>query len=418
MVPHPRIAFVTYAMHCGGMETLLLRLGQYLRRQGCEVEVLTTVEPGEWFGQWSQLGIRAQQVAGLTTGSLLAPLRHSVRVASKLMEGNFDVVFLHHALHAQASIARLPENVVVIPVLHNDAGPIYQVGCSNPNAWNVAVAVSPKVAATAQQRVPGRPVIQISSGVDLPDATVLAGRPSIGRRVQLIFVGRLEHSQKGVLWLPEILRTCRDRGVDARLTIVGDGPDDGLLQRKLSNLQLREYTRHLRGVTPETVYGLLLETHLLLMPSQYEGLPIALLEGQACGCVPVVSRLPGITDTAVQDGETGRLVDVGDVAGFVEAVAALCGNPQQWARMSKAAHESIRKNFSVEVMGTAYLKLIRDALQGCYPLARPRSSQPALALSLFTWREFLPGRLRRLGRRGRRWLESFSPRENTGHRRA
>ena len=405
MSRQPRIAFVTYAMHCGGMETVLLRLGRYLRQQGCEIEVITTIQPGEWFGRWSELQIKAHHVPGYGSSGFLVPLLHSRRVGSTLAAGKYDLVFLHHARHAQASIAHLPEEVVVIPVLHNDVAEIYDVGCGNHDAWNVAVAVSPKVASAARQRVPGRPVLEISSGVDLPSETAWGARPSLGRRMKLIFVGRLEHAQKGVLWLPDIYQACLDRGIDATLTIVGDGPDAGELQRRLASHGLQERTQHLKGLTPEQVYSLLLDAHIVLLPSHYEGLPIVLLESQACGCVPIASRLPGITDAAVEDGKTGILVDVGDVSGFAAAVDSLYRDPPRWSRMSSAGRERICRGFSVEAMGRAYLELITEALNGRYPLPRPRRYRPPVDFSLFSWRDFLPNRLRRLGRRSRTWLE-------------
>src|SRR6476661_8274835 len=135
----PRIALVAYAMYCGGMEAFLLRLGRYLKEHDCDVEVITTIEQGEWFGRWAELGIRADHVAG--HDSRILPILHSQRVLTRIRSGNYDVVFLNHARHAQASLARVPEELIAIPVLHNDTPEIYQVGCGNAAAWNVAVAV-------------------------------------------------------------------------------------------------------------------------------------------------------------------------------------------------------------------------------------------------------------------------------------
>ena len=404
MSRRPRIAFVTYAMHCGGMETVLLRLGRYLQQQGCPVEVLTTVEPGEWFGRWSELHIPAQHVSPPPENSLLAPLRHGRRVISKLIEGNFDVVFLHHSVHAQAAMARLPDNVIVIPVLHNDEESIYQVGCGNSDAWNVVVAVSPRVAATARQRVPGRPVIEISSGVELPTTSALKRRQSLGRRLELIFVGRIEHGQKGVLWLPDILKACREQGIDAGLTIIGHGPDEARLRQTLADYGVAKEVQHLKGLTPAQVYTRLLDAHILLMPSRYEGLPIALLESQACGCVPVASWLRGITDRVVIQGETGMLVEPASAPAFIDAIGTLYHDPALWTRMSDAGRARIEAHFSVQTMGENYLRLIDDAMNGGYPLPRKRRYQPVAALRSIPLREFLPPWLRRLGRTGRGWL--------------
>jgi glycosyltransferase involved in cell wall biosynthesis len=408
MPPQPRVALVTYAMHCGGLEALLLRLGSYLRHQGCDVEIITTLQPGEWFGRVAELGMRASHVSGRSGPGVLTSLWHSRRVRSKLVAGRYDIVFLNHSRHAQACIGGLPDHVVVVPILHNDYEDIYRVGCASPDAWNVAVAVSPKVAETARRRAPRRPVLLVLSGVDLPDESLLAQRRSLEHPIRLIFVGRLDHTQKGVLWLPEILRRCLDRGLDTTLTIVGNGPDADRLQQSLEAPALGERSRLLREVPPAEVYHLLTQSHVLLMPSQFEGLPIALLESLACGCVPVASLLPGITDAAVSNGETGLLVEPGDIAGFADAVASLADSPERWERMSRACQERARQSFSTEAMGSSYLRLIDDARAGHYPLSRSRRSQLPLDLSLFSWRDSVPGPLRRLARRGRSWLAGFS----------
>jgi glycosyltransferase involved in cell wall biosynthesis len=409
MEQRTRIALVTYAMHCGGMESFLLRLGGYLQQHGYEVELVTTLEPGEWFGRLAEVRVPAYHVPGYRRSGPLNPLQHTRRVSACLRQRNYNLIFLNHSRHAQAGLARLPDDVVAIPILHNDNEEIYQVGCGNPDAWNVAVAVSPKVASAARRREPSRPILEISSGVELPEAAQWQARRGWGAPLELIFIGRVDHGQKGVLWLPGIYQACLDRGVECRLTVVGDGPDAQQLRRQVSELGLLERTRFLQGLTHHQVYDLLLEAHILLMPSFYEGLPIALLESLACGCVPVVSRLPGITDHAVTDGETGLLVDVGDTAGFANAVATLHGSPDRWFRMSRAAHASAQSRFSVQAMGTSYLRLIEEALEGRYPLPRSRKVQRAFEPALFSWRDFLPDLLRRYGRRGRLWWRTESP---------
>ena len=404
-----RIALVAYAMHCGGMESFLLRLGGYLRDQGYEVELITTLEPGEWFDRLAEVGVPAHHVAGYRRSGPFNPLQHTRRVSARIREGKYNLILLNHSRHAQAGLARLPDDVLAIPILHNDNEEIYRVGCGNPEAWNVAVAVSPKVASTAQRRRSSRPVLEITSGVELPDAAQWHGRRGWSTPLELIFIGRLDHGQKGVLWLPDIYRASLQRGVDCRLTIVGDGPDAQQLRRRLSEVGLLDLTRFLQGLTHHQVYDLLLDAHVLLMPSFYEGLPIALLESMACGCVPVVSRLPGITDHAIQDGESGLLVEIGDTDGFANAVATLYQNPTQWSRMSDAAHIRAQSCFSVQAMGRSYLRLIEEALQGQYPLPRSRKFQRAFDPTVFSWRDFVPDWLRRHGQRGRLWWRTESP---------
>jgi len=409
MEKRTRIALVTYAMHCGGMESFLLRLGKYLRDHGYDVELITTLEPGDWFDRIAEVGVAAYHVAGYRRAGPFNPLQHTRRVSARLREGNYKVILLNHSRHAQAGLAQLPDDVVAIPILHNDNEEIYQVGCGNPEAWNVAVAVSPKVASTARRRESSRPILEITSGVELPDPAQWQARRGWSMPLELIFIGRLDHGQKGVLSLPDIYQACLERGVECRLTIVGNGPDAQELRRRLSKLGLLERTRFLQGLTHHQVYDLLLDAHVLLMPSHYEGLPIALLESMACGCVPVVSRLPGITDHAIENGESGLLVEVGDTAEFANAVATLYRNPSQWSRMSRAANTRARSCFSVEAMGSSYLRLIEEAVKGRYPLPRPRKFQRAFDRTVFSCRDFVPDVLRRYGQRGRLWWRTESP---------
>lgn len=364
-----RIALVTQAMRMGGVETYLLRLGRYLQGAGCEVEIVTAAQRGEWFDRIAEWDIPARAI---TKHRWANPLLHTINVGRRLAHERYDVIFLNHAKFAQRAIGFLPDSTIVIPVLHNDLENIYHVGLAHPGAWNAAVAVSDRVYELAHDREPDRPIIQIPYGVQMPETAAWQARRGFKRPLRLLFVGRLAHAHKGVKFLPQILHACTLRGLDVSLTIAGDGEDREVVLQEIAHYGMQDRTRYLGAVPPERVYELLLDSHVLLLPSFYEGLPIILLEAQACGCVPVASRLEGISDQAVADGKTGSLVAVGQIAGFVEAIATLYENPALWQQWSRSAHQRIADGFSVEVMGRAYRELIDDARAGRYPLPQSR----------------------------------------------
>jgi hypothetical protein len=91
------------------------------------------------------------------------------------------------------------------------------------------------------------------------------------------------------------------------------------------------------------------------------------------------------------------LVTPGDINEFVGAVSTLCREPARWAAMSATAHSTAKRRFSVATMGAAYLELVTDLHRGRYPRPRSRRFAP-VDLSLFSWRECLPGRVRRMKR--------------------
>ena len=383
-----RIGLATYSMRGGGMETFLLRLGRYLTGKGMEVELATTTEPGAWFDRAGEGGMKAFHVGGWRSGSRMELLRHALRVGRWLRGRDYDALFLNHSLHASGSIGSLGDKTLVVPIFHNDDEAVYDVGCTSAGLWNVAVGVSPKVVEGIRSHAPGRPVELIPYGVEMPSAGMdgKRGPPSAGG-VRLIYVGRLDQRQKGVTLLPEILKGCRDRGIECQLEIVGDGSDRPELEAGLRRKGVEDNVRFSGMMPPEGVYARLLGSHALVMPSNYEGLPIALLEALACGCVPVASRLEGITDHAIAEGETGMLAEAGKAEGFVRAIESLASDPGRWKRMSEASRRDAEARFSVEAMGASYRQLIERGQEGAYPArATRRWSLPFAARLLRGWR--------------------------------
>lgn len=366
--PYKRVALVTYALRCGGMETYLLDLAHNLVLRGYEVTIITTVERGDWFHRISGTGATALHIPlpRLFRGAQF------YRVAQRLARERFDFIFLNHAIYAQAGIGMLPTSTFIISVLHNNVDEIYRVGCANRNAWNVTVAVSPALREKAIPLVPGRPVACIPNGVNIPPLSYLARRAKPSGSIKLVFVNRLEHSQKGVLFLPDILARGVQRGVDASLTVIGDGTDRDLLQKKFSDYGLLSRINMTGALPHQDVCKFLADAHILLLPSFYEGFSLVALEAMAHGCVPIASRLPGITDTYIQDGSNGFLVQIGDTDGFGDAIAALYSDAEQWEIMSQAARATTVARFSAETMTENYIRLMEECIAGIYPLPYPR----------------------------------------------
>jgi glycosyltransferase involved in cell wall biosynthesis len=379
-----KIAFAVDAIGCGGVETFLFRLHQFLNDAGHEITLVACARRGDWWDTAVSLGI---ECACLPLAESRNPIQHAKKVGAYIADRSFDCVLLNHSVFAQASLGMLPDHSVAAPVIHNDADHVYKLACSNPEAWNFGVAVSPKASQIARDLVPGKTMGTIPHGVPLPATDSLNCRERIGDQLKLLFVGRLSHWQKGIFYLPRILRDCLNRGINSSLTIVGEGYDAVSLRDEFVALGVSEAVSLNGAMSPETIYQEMLEHHILLMPSHFEGLGLVALEAQACGCVPIVSRLPGVTDVSVIDGHTGMLVDVGNVEGFVGGVEKLYRNPALWASMGKNGHDRVEREFSVDAMGAGYLQLINDAIDGKYPLRTPRSRLPKIDTSLFSRRD-------------------------------
>jgi glycosyltransferase involved in cell wall biosynthesis len=140
------------------------------------------------------------------------------------------------------------------------------------------------------------------------------------RAGDLVFVGRLV-SDKGVDRLIAALGLLAERGVRADLTVIGDGPEAGPLREQAASLGVADRVRfHGRLVGAELV-AVLNDHRVLVVPSVWEEpFGVVVLEGLACGCVPLVTRSGGLPDAV---GDCGVVVARDDPAALAEAIETL-----------------------------------------------------------------------------------------------
>ncbi|MCG3123239.1 MAG: Glycosyltransferase Gtf1 [Phycisphaerales bacterium] len=238
------------------------------------------------------------------------------------------------------------------------------------------VAVSDQIAATLRTAHPLRtPDIRtIYNGVPVP-AACPPRPPAKDRPLTLIYAGRMENDLKRVTSLIAVSDALRQRGIDHRLTLVGDGPAAGDIDALIADPARRSRLRRLRPVAPDGVQRLLAEHDLFLLPSRVEGLSLSATEALAAGCVPILAATPSGSTTIVDHGATGLLVPLDPAApddqiarAFADAVehAVTLGLPS----LSKAAHARARRLFSLDAYGDA-LEHALDAAESSRPRRWP-----------------------------------------------
>jgi len=139
--------------------------------------------------------------------------------------------------------------------------------------------------------------------------------------------------------------------VPARLLMVGDGPDRG---------KVEQYCREHRICGSITFIGslplvedVLVGADLFLLPSESESFGLSALEAMSCQ-VPVIASTAGGLPEVVDDGVTGFLRPVGDVAGMAAAALRLLGD------------EDLRQRFGEEARRQAVARFSQDTVVGRY----------------------------------------------------
>jgi len=172
-------------------------------------------------------------------------------------------------------------------------------------------------------------------------------------------VARLE-PQKGLMHLVRAFAGLLERGIDARLEIIGGGPDSARISRHAEKLGVLEKTA-LLGYRPQPAAHVV-GWDLFVLPSLWEGLPNTVVEAMALG-VPVVATDVGGTRELVRPGRTGRLVPAANEDALGRAMAEALTDADESRRMAVTARNFVRAEFPAEGMICRYQDLFRQLLE-------------------------------------------------------
>lgn len=138
-------------------------------------------------------------------------------------------------------------------------------------------------------------------------------------------------------------RVARD--LNARLLLVGDGPDRGAAAGLVRELGLAERVTFLGP--QDRVESILPCADVFALPSMYESFGLAALEAMACG-VPVVASNAGGIPEVVEHEVTGALAPVGDVDGLARALEYVLSDEDRRREMGRASRERAERLYSLD----------------------------------------------------------------------
>ena len=155
-------------------------------------------------------------------------------------------------------------------------------------------------------------------------------------------------------------RRLRERGVDACLCMVGDGPDRDHVERRAHELGVMRDTLFLGY--QEHVAPFFSAFDALVLPSVNEGTPVTAIEALAGGRPVVATRVGGVPDV-VRDGVDGFLVEAGAIDDLAERLARLAADPKLRERMGTAGRERVVARYAVDRLLDDVDSLYRSLLE-------------------------------------------------------
>jgi glycosyltransferase involved in cell wall biosynthesis len=240
----------------------------------------------------------------------------------------------------------------VLYMLHGDTEYYYDLAVRHDPIVHAFIAYSQRMHAELIRRLPHRAdtIFHLPYGIPLPAAVRRPG----GGPLRLMYAGRFEQEQKGVFDLPEIDRLLHAGGVEVQWSVAGAGPDEAALKRRWA---FNPRVRWLGCLSTPALLGAYTAHDVFVLPTRFEGFPVALLEAMGAGLVPVVSDIESGVPEIVDTGRTGERRPTGDVTAFADAIASLARDRTRLEAMSAAARQAVADRFDIRDRVVGYQAL-------------------------------------------------------------
>lgn len=177
-------------------------------------------------------------------------------------------------------------------------------------------------------------------------------KPSIRKRLGLtgdviVSAGRLV-PWKGMLEVIEMMPEILESLPNARLVIVGDGPERSNLEKKIAELGLEASVRLTGRLNQAELFDYVKAADVFVLNTAYEGLSHQILETMAIG-TPVVTTEIGGNPEVIVHGRSGALLPVNDKSAFIEAIKGFLSERAIAFTIAKEAKKAVSK-FTDEAM--------------------------------------------------------------------
>jgi glycosyltransferase involved in cell wall biosynthesis len=351
----PRVALVSGSLNLGGSTTFLCNFAGELVRRKVPVEVFSFERQNPLASDFAALNIPVtclDQRSSIFEDRLQILLEQLKRfdptaVLATLSPVSFEV------------LRYLPAGVLRVGVGQSDDPNVYAMMRHYGAHLDLLAVVSQtmKRKAEAMPEFSRVPVACLPYGVPFVQDGQMRARDFAGR-LKILYLGRLDREQKRVHLFPAIFNQLRASGMAFHWTMAGDGSEKAALEQAMKSTR-PDQTVSLPGqIAYADVLPLLLEHDIFLLASDYEGLPLSLLEAMGCGLVPVVSDLPsGIPE--VVDDTTGKRIPPEEIEAYADAILWLHEHRVDMARLSQNARERVRRDFSIGAMTDRWLNVLQ-----------------------------------------------------------
>ena len=340
----PAILFLSEVMPLGGTSNFAINICAGLRAAGNWTGIAAALrEPSEVAAEFSPLGL---PMIGPDPTLVLYEERIEYlyrkcssyapsAVVGALSSGSFD--FLRY----------VPEGCLRIAMIQSDDEGVYQTVLRYIGWIDIIAGVSSEICRKMESRLPAGSrvrVIHQPYGVPMPD---INPQETSEGPLRILYLGRVIEEQKRVSLMARVIKATLAAHQELSWTIVGDGPQLESLKTEFATASSR--VQFLGAIPYQNVPNIISGQHVYFLCSDFEGLPLSLLESMGAGLVPVVSDLASGISEVVND-RNGIRVPINDEQGYVDAILKFAEDRDMLTAFSKVSRETVRESHSTAAM--------------------------------------------------------------------
>lgn len=207
----------------------------------------------------------------------------------------------------------------------------------------------------------------IPQGIDLSSWDYRPLSYSGEEPLRVLTVGRF-HVDKGHKYALQAIKMLKDKGVDVRYTMAGNGPDRERLEQHVAELGLESNVTIKQKLSDQELRDLYHTHHIFVLPSlrDLEGFheetqAVVIQEAQASGLITIATKTGGIPE-CVNDGDSAFLVADRDGEAIAEVIDQLLNRVDEWDAIRLRAKAWVKEYFCSDYIGAKMNEVYRDLL--------------------------------------------------------
>jgi glycosyltransferase involved in cell wall biosynthesis len=178
------------------------------------------------------------------------------------------------------------------------------------------------------------------------------------KNIKIVYSGRFVNNPKNVDKILDLFLKLAKENLEIEFSLIGSGNEKYNLQQKIDESGYNKRIKIYKPLKNGEYKEFLAQHQIIVLLSDHEGTPGAIMDGMSCGLVPVVSNTEGI-EKLVINNENGFVVDNKTNAPFKKIIELLRNNDLR-IEFSNTAIDHISQRYDIDICANQWERLLGD----------------------------------------------------------